>query len=573
MRKAVIRLLVAFLITPSLCFSADWPQFRGPNRDGKSAETGLLKKWAKEGPPLLWSCEGLGQGYASVSVVKRTVYTTGILDNEGYLFAIDKKGKLLWKKEYGTEWTGGHPGTRTTPTVDGERLYLMSGHGRLVCFNRETSDLMWKVDTLEKYEGKNLRWGIGESVIIVDDRVICTPGGQDATVVALDKMTGKTLWTTKVLSELSAYCSPVMIERDGKSLLITMVEKSIVCIDPNNGEVLWQIPHKPKYSISAVSPVYTDGLFYVSNGYGGGGRMFEISPDGSSYTEKWTDKALDCHHGGVVLVDGHIYGGSSKGKWVCLELTSGNVKYESEGVGKGSVIYADGLLYCYGEKGEVGLAKATPDGYQLTGSFTVLQGTDKHWAHPVISDGCLYIRHGDVLMAYDIKGKKEMKIQNGFSSFTMNDINEKPIALSQYQGKVILVVNVASKCGYTKQYSGLQELYEKYKEQGLVILGFPANNFGSQEPGTNSEIKNFCTTKFNVTFPVFSKISVKGKDIHPLYQYLTNPEANGEFGKPIAWNFNKFLIGKNGNTVARFKSKVAPLDSQLIDTVESELKK
>jgi len=239
----------------------------------------------------------------------------------------------------------------------------------------------------------------------------------------------------------------------------------------------------------------------------------------------------------------------------------------------GSLIYADEMLYCYGEKGKLGLVEIIQDGMKVVSSFDITQGTDKHWADSVISDGCLYIRHGDVLMAYDIKGKKYMKTQNGFYSFIMNDINEKSIALSQYQGKVILVVNVASKCGYTKQYAGLQELYEKYKEQGLVIFGFPANNFGSQESGTNSEIKSFCTTKFNVTFPMFSKISVKGKDIHPLYQYLTNPEANGEFGKPIAWNFNKFLIGKNGNTVARFKSKVAPLDSQLIDTVESELKK
>ena len=231
------------------------------------------------------------------------------------------------------------------------------------------------------------------------------------------------------------------------------------------------------------------------------------------------------------------------------------------------------MLYCYGEKGKIGLAKATPADYQLKDSFEVSLGTDKHWAHPVISDGRLYIRHGEFLMAYDIEGKKDTRTQNKVYSFTMNDINGTPTSLSQYQGKVLLVVNVASKCGYTKQYAGLQELHDKYKDQGLVILGFPANNFGSQEPGTDSEIKNFCTTKFNVTFPMFSKISVKGEDIHPLYQYLTDPEENGEFGKSITWNFNKYLIGKNGKTVARFESKIAPLDSQLIDTVERELRK
>lgn len=163
-------------------------------------------------------------------------------------------------------------------------------------------------------------------------------------------------------------------------------------------------------------------------------------------------------------------------------------------------------------------------------------------------------------------------IQRKLYSFTMTDIDGKAVSLSQYQGKVLLVVNVASKCGFTKQYAGLQQLYEKYKDQGFVILGFPANNFMGQEPGTNSEIKSFCTTQFNATFPMFSKISVKGKDIHPLYQYLTSPEENGEFGGPIRWNFNKLLIDRNGKTVGRFSSKTKPLDAQITDAVEKVLK-
>ena len=168
--------------------------------------------------------------------------------------------------------------------------------------------------------------------------------------------------------------------------------------------------------------------------------------------------------------------------------------------------------------------------------------------------------------------KSEANMQSKFYSFTMTDIDGNPVPLAQYQGRVLLVVNVASKCGFTKQYAGLQQLYEKYKEQGFVVLGFPANNFLSQEPGTDSEIKAFCTTKFNVSFPMFSKISVKGKDIHPLYQYLTSPEENGEFGKSITWNFNKFLIDRDGNTVGYFGSKVEPLDSQMTDAVEKALK-
>jgi len=158
-----------------------------------------------------------------------------------------------------------------------------------------------------------------------------------------------------------------------------------------------------------------------------------------------------------------------------------------------------------------------------------------------------------------------------FHTFTMNDIEGTPVPLSTYKGRVLLVVNVASKCGFTKQYAGLQQLFEKYKDQGFVILGFPANNFGSQEPGTDSEIKTFCTTQFDITFPLFSKISVKGQDIHPLYQYLTDPQENGEFGGPITWNFNKFLIGKDGKTMGRFESKVDPLETQLLNAVEMAL--
>ena len=168
--------------------------------------------------------------------------------------------------------------------------------------------------------------------------------------------------------------------------------------------------------------------------------------------------------------------------------------------------------------------------------------------------------------------KSEANMQSNFYSFTVDDIDGNPVSLSQYQGKVLLVVNVASKCGFTKQYAGLQQLYEKYKEQGFVVLGFPANNFLRQEPGTDSEIKAFCTTKFNVSFPMFSKISVKGKDIHPLYQYLTSPEENGEFGKSITWNFNKFLIDRDGSTVGYFGSKVEPLDPQMTDAVGKALK-
>jgi outer membrane protein assembly factor BamB len=388
----------------------DWPQFRGQNRNGKSSETGLLKKWPQGGPTLLWSVEGLGTGFSSMSVVDGLIYTTGLAeDKQGTILAFDIDGNLKWKKSYGPGWTGSHRGVRTTPTVDGDRVYVMSGHGNLVCYDAKTGELKWQVDTLRQFKGKNIKWGISESVLIDGKKVICTPGGEDATVVAIDKMTGETIWTSKGLSEASAYCCPVIFDMGANRVLITMVEKSIVALDPETGKVHWQIPHETSHDISAVIPVYHDGKLYVTNGYGKGGMMLELSDDGTSYTKKWTDKNLDCHHGGVILLEGNIHGSNHKGQdgnkksWICLELATGKVKYHDKLVGKGCAIYVDGMLYCYGESGMVGLVKVTPAGYEMVSSFEITKGEEEHWAHPVISNGRLYIRHGDVLMAYHVK--------------------------------------------------------------------------------------------------------------------------------------------------------------------------
>ena len=394
---------LALLFTDLVCRADDWPQFRGPDRNGKSAETGLLKKWPQGGPKELWHCEGLGKGYSSAAISKGLIYTTGLLDKEGVLFAFDLNGNLQWKVNYGTEWYRSHAGTHTTPTIDGERLYLISGYGRIACYNAKNGERIWYVDTLEKFRGRNISWGIAESLLIDGSKIICTPGGKDATVVALDKMTGKTIWTSRGLSEKSAYCSPVLIEKGSNRLLITMVQRSIVCMDIDSGRSYWRIPNKVSHDISAVSPLYIDGLLYVTHGYRQGGKMFELSPDGTGYTKKWVEKTLDVHHGGVLLVDGNIHGASTRGRWICLEPATGKVLYQDRLVGKGSAIYADGMLYCYGESGKLGLVKATPTGYEMVSSFKITRGSREHWGHPSISDGRLYIRHGDVLMAFDIK--------------------------------------------------------------------------------------------------------------------------------------------------------------------------
>ncbi|MHC4440923.1 MAG: PQQ-binding-like beta-propeller repeat protein, partial [Planctomycetota bacterium] len=241
--KRISALFVGILLIGGLCLADDWPQFRGPNRNGKSAEAGLLKKWPQGGPEQLWSVEGLGIGYSSVAVAGGFVYTTGMIDGEGFLFAYNLAGNLKWKKSYGPEWTGSYKGTRTTPTVDGDRVYVFSGTGVMVCFEAGTGKKIWEVNTLEKFEGKNIRWGMSGSPLIDGDKVYCTPGGKKGVIVALDKMTGRTIWAAAGSDELSAYSSPVLIERGGNRLLINMIQKSVICVDADTGKLIWQEPY------------------------------------------------------------------------------------------------------------------------------------------------------------------------------------------------------------------------------------------------------------------------------------------------------------------------------------------
>jgi len=398
---------VGALLVTGLAFGADSPQFRGPHRDGRFLDTGLLEQWPEGGPPVAWIAEGLGKGYASASVVGDTIYVPGMLGEEGYISVLDLNGSVKEKFPYGRETQDKRaPGPRSTPTIDDNRLYLMSGLGVVGCYQIPEGTPLWKVDVLDRFKGENISWSIAESLLVDGDLVICTPGGPDASVAALNKRTGETVWTSKGLSEPSAYCSPDVIERGDRRIIVTMTQKSVVGLDAATGDVLWTHPHETEYDIHAVTPLYSDGMLYYTAGYKSGGGMLELSADGSNITPRWTDKHLDCQHHGVVLVDGYVYGTShgSRSGLVCLELETGKVMWTADYVKQGVVVYADGMLYIYeGPKnGTVRLAKASPTAFESAGAFTVTEGTDNHWAHPTIAGGRLYIRHGDVLIAYTI---------------------------------------------------------------------------------------------------------------------------------------------------------------------------
>lgn len=396
-------ILLSFGFGAPIFFGQVDSQWRGPNRDGIYPGESLLKTWPEEGPELIWSTEGLGGGYSSPAVTSDRIFLTGMAEGEGFLFAFDKSGKLLWKTSYGPEWDGSRPGARTTPTVYGDKIYLMSARGRAVCIDWN-GKRVWSVDLIAEFGARNLQWRMTESLLVDGDRVFCTPGGRNVTVVALDRHSGKTIWKIKTDGETSGYCSPSLVEHGNRRLLITMTGKSIIGIDADTGEYLWRHSHVTDYDVNANTPLYHDGFVYSVSGYGTGGQMFELSEDGASVKRVWSQRAMDSQMGAAVLIDGYIFGsGHNSRGWSCLEWKSGKVQYTARKAGnKGAIIYSDGMIYCYSENGEVTLARPNPKEFEVVSSFRIKKGSGEHWAHPVIKDGRLYIRHGDALMVYRI---------------------------------------------------------------------------------------------------------------------------------------------------------------------------
>lgn len=397
-----------FLLAASCPASAgDWPQFRGPDRNGQSPETGLLRHWPESGPPLLWTAEGLGAGFSSAVVAGDAVYVTGMREDtaEGLLHAFDRDGNRRWSTPYGPEWDQAHPGSRYPPTIDGGRAYLLSGRGVVSAIDAATGEIIWQRDIAADFGGEAPAMGFAESLLIDGDRLIVTPGGPDASVVALNRENGETRWTSTGLGDQSAYCSPILIERGGARMIVTLVAATLAALDPETGALIWRVPFDENEELQnhAVAPVYENGLLYATSGHRKGGVMFELAPDGRAITERWRDEILNNHHGGVIFRQGFLYGATLNGRWVCLAAEDGALQYEARGVGKGSITYADGHFFCYGEKGGIGLVPAVPGEHTVTSEFRMEAGRGPHWAHPTIAGGRLYLRHGDVLRCYDLR--------------------------------------------------------------------------------------------------------------------------------------------------------------------------
>lgn len=393
-----------FLVLSNLAVSQEIIQWRGPDRDGKYPATDLLASWPEEGPQLLWHIDGLGQGHSSAVVTDNQIFVSGTLEETGYIFCFTKKGQLTWKVPYGPEWTESWPGARSTPLYVEGKLYMMSSFGKLFSMDATDGKMLWRVDLFTEYDGLNIKWGVTENLLVDGDILYCTPGGVKDNVIALNRNNGKLIWSSPGKGELSAYCSPTLVKLLKRTLFITQTANSIIGLDARDGTLLWSHPQPNKWSVHANTPYFQDGYLYCVSGYGQGGVQLKLAADGSAKQEIWRNTSIDNRMGGFVVLGDRIYGsGDSNQGWTCVDWKTGQDVAPEKMTGRGTVIYADGLLYCYNDSGEFVLAKPTPDGLQKISSFEVPYGKDQHWSHPVITDGILYIRHGGSLMVYDVR--------------------------------------------------------------------------------------------------------------------------------------------------------------------------
>ncbi len=410
--------LFLFTIVLSFAFvsNAQIYQFRGPNRDGKFPETGLLKEWPDNGPELILEYEGIGDGWSSVITNGKYIYASGKVDKKDWLTCIDFDGNLQWKVEYGDSWNQSYPDTRGSATIEGDRLYIISGQGQMSCINANTGETIWYKDVDEEYQADYHTWGVSESPLIVDDKVICSPAGPVTNMVALDKMTGEEIWKTESTGGQRGYASPIIHEYNGKDYIVASNASDLYIVDPENGDIkstykffdssVWR--WQPNGMIWANSPVVKGNMIFLSIGYDYVAKMVKVSDDLSSIEEVYSNTLLDNHHHGLIELDGYLYGSywinNNAGAWGCIDWETGETMYDEEWNSKGEMVYADGMLYVYDEKrGNVGLVEPTPTGFNVVSSFVVEQGSGTHWAHPYLFDGKMFMRHGDVLMVYNIK--------------------------------------------------------------------------------------------------------------------------------------------------------------------------
>jgi outer membrane protein assembly factor BamB len=388
--------------------SGEWPQWRGPNRDGVSKETGLLKQWPAEGPPLVWKTTGAGRGYSSFAVAGGRLYTMGLRGEREHVIAFDvATGKEAWATPHGSAFRNDRgDGPRGTPTIDGDKIYALGGNGDLACLDTKTGRVVWTLNMLQKFGGSNITWGISESPLVLGEKVLVNAGGPGASIVALNKKDGSLIWKSQ--SDHAGYSSAIPVDAGGIKQVVFFTSSRVVGLDLRDGRLLWEYPRAANNVANAATPIARGNRVFISSDYGNGGGLVEIKAnDKGAVTaqEIYFTKDMRNHHSSSVLIGEYLYGFSSS-ILTAMRFDTGEIAWKDRSVGKGSLVYADGNLYCLSENGIVGLVEATPEGYRERGRFRIPQDSLPTWSHPVVAGGRLYLRDQDTIYAYDVRQKK-----------------------------------------------------------------------------------------------------------------------------------------------------------------------
>jgi outer membrane protein assembly factor BamB len=395
------------LLSATAIGAADWPQWQGPDRTRLSKETGLLKAWPAAGPALVWRATGLGGGYGSMAVAGDRVFVQGARGRTSVVIALNRAdGKEVWSKALGAAQADDRgPGPRGTPTVDGDRLYVLSENGDLLCVKTDGT-AVWQRNILRDFRGRQPNWLISESPLVDGAHVIVTPGGPGAGIVKLDKTTGATVWSTKELSDPASYSSIIAADVSGVRTYLAFTAAAGVGVRASDGKVMFRYPNAANYVANVATPIFSNNKVFFSSAYGTGGGLLDLTVQNGEVRAKeaYFTRSMNNHHGGVLLADGYLYGFNDS-ILVCLDFATGKMMWRDRSVGKGSVTFADGHLYIQGEDNIIGLAEATPAGYREKGRFRIPDKGLPSWAHPVVSDGRLYVRNQDTILAYDIKAR------------------------------------------------------------------------------------------------------------------------------------------------------------------------
>lgn len=409
MKRVAAALFSFALFWPLVAMAeGDWPAWRGPRRDGRCDETGLLSSWPEGGPKLLWKVEGLGEGFSTPSIAGDLVYLMGNKDGQEWVLAVDrtKEGKGVWAVPTGPirRDGGGYPGPRSTPTVDGNRVYALGLNGDLVCLDARSGKVFWRHDLVGEFGGQVGNWGYAESVLIDDKWVLCTPGGEQATMLALLKTSGKPVWRS-TFGATADYASMIAIQVGGMKQYVQFTKQALVGVSAKNGSLLWQYDKPANGTANCATPVFGDDCVFAASNYSTGGGLVRLKKNRKNWeaSEVYFTRDMNNHHGGMVLIDGCLYGCDDR-VLRCLDFKTGKTLWQDRSCGKCSLVYADGMLYCRGEDGLVSLVVAKREGFELKGRFEQPYRSERYaWPHPVIAGGCLYLRDQDKLLCYDLR--------------------------------------------------------------------------------------------------------------------------------------------------------------------------